>query len=589
MSYAEYSTPHHQTRFSAEFFNTITLADVEGLFQNDVLPHVLPRDSVTKWNLDRTVPSAIAEIVVAAGEEIPCYHDLRPIFEILEKAFYDEFLRRRHELCVPSNWKTTNCAIPFLQGAMSQLRLIVNYNNHEYNLLVAKRLLDRVHDSNLLSPNLIAELKLNRFAEPLAGFKVTETPLYTLGSLLDERWVLEDVLNARAEFLYFRRAVHFQHQDAEPSFLFLPTSFFNDGRTLMNKADAPYSAEIIAMRERIRSGGVDSLGFISWTADHYSAICKIFIADFEHGDSLQRSPAEDILDILRWAFSGLGHFAPPPQQKSIKAGPIDLQSIYAGMGSCGIAATNFIETQMGLGIPCWQASNSASFRDSCLQDLLLYHLITYVDWVQAQELAWAMSSPWIPTLLRFEDRLTPKPPPVKRGKPGKQKRQSRPRAPPKPKAAPVLIPKPTPIHLCDSSVRERTLLTYIIKYTQDFTVGPLDYCGIARRIKGRGGDLIMYCKGDPRLQTFYHRRHALSVATAKLKSKGEEKKGLSAKVLAAVERKVVKIKVDVGSDAQKENEPTSDCAPKKRRRSADRDLTVMVLSPRKRRKIACIE
>ncbi|KAK6971267.1 hypothetical protein R3P38DRAFT_2587381 [Favolaschia claudopus] len=83
----------------------------------------------------------------------------------------------------------------------------------------------------------------------------------------------------------------------------------------------------------------------------------------------------------------------------------------------------------------------------------------------------------------------PPPPPVKRGKPGKQKRQSRPRAPPKPKAAPVLIPKPTPIHLCDSSVRERTLLTYIIKYTQDFTVGPLDYCGIARRIKGRGGDL----------------------------------------------------------------------------------------------------
>ncbi|KAK7036924.1 hypothetical protein R3P38DRAFT_3182924 [Favolaschia claudopus] len=55
--------------------------------------------------------------------------------------------------------------------------------------------------------------------------------------------------------------------------------------------------------------------------------------------------------------------------------------------------------------------------------------------------------------------------------------------PPPPPAAPVLIPKPTPIHLCDSSVRERTLLTYIIKYTQDFTVGPLDYCGIARRIK----------------------------------------------------------------------------------------------------------
>ncbi|KAK6984427.1 hypothetical protein R3P38DRAFT_3375110 [Favolaschia claudopus] len=205
MSYAEYSTPHHQTRFSAEFFNTITLADVEGLFQNDVLPHVLPRDSVTKWNLDRTVPSAIAEIVVAAGEEIPCYHDLRPIFEILEKAFYDEGMS---SVCLQIGKQQ------IVRYHFSKLRLIVNYNNHEYNLLVAKRLLDRVHDSNLLSPNLIAELKLNRFAEPLAGFKVTETPLYTLGSLLDERWVLEDVLNARAEFLYFRRALLQRRQNS---------------------------------------------------------------------------------------------------------------------------------------------------------------------------------------------------------------------------------------------------------------------------------------------------------------------------------------------------------------------------------------
>ncbi|KAK6974200.1 SF3b1 domain-containing protein, partial [Favolaschia claudopus] len=194
------------------------LADVEGLFQNDVLPHwhVLLWDSVTKWNLDRTVPSAIAEIVVAAGEEIPCYHDLRPIFETLEKAFYNEGMS---SLCLQilytferlsSKKFIKSCLRDYLQIGkqqivryhFSKLRLIVNYNNHEYNLLVAKRLLDHVHDSNLLSPNLIAELKLNRFAEPLAGFKVTETPLYTLGSLLDERWVLEDVLNARAEFLY---------------------------------------------------------------------------------------------------------------------------------------------------------------------------------------------------------------------------------------------------------------------------------------------------------------------------------------------------------------------------------------------------
>ncbi|KAJ7877256.1 hypothetical protein B0H14DRAFT_3130249 [Mycena olivaceomarginata] len=50
------------------------------------------------------------------------------------------------------------------------------------------------------------------------------------------------------------------------------------------------------------------------------------------------------------------------------------------------------------------------------------------------------------------------------------------------------LTKPTPVDLCDPSTRAHALLSYIIKYTQDFTVGPLDYCGITRRIKGRGTD-----------------------------------------------------------------------------------------------------
>lgn len=60
--------------------------------------------------------------------------------------------------------------------------------------------------------------------------------------------------------------------------------------------------------------------------------------------------------------------------------------------------------------------------------------------------------------------------------------------PPKPKPLPP-PPSPTPMQECDSSTRERALLSNIIKYTQDYTVGPLDYCGIARRIKGRGPDM----------------------------------------------------------------------------------------------------
>ncbi|KAK7001158.1 hypothetical protein R3P38DRAFT_3612701, partial [Favolaschia claudopus] len=78
--------------------------------------------------------------------------------------------------------------------------------------------------------------------------------------------------------------------------------------------------------------------------------------------------------------------------------------------------------------------------------------------------------------------------PESKPKPKQTKPQPR-RSPPKPKPLPPLIPKPTPIELSTSFVRERALLSYIIKYTQDYTVGPLDYCGIARRIKGRGEDV----------------------------------------------------------------------------------------------------
>ncbi|KAK7041223.1 hypothetical protein R3P38DRAFT_3453508 [Favolaschia claudopus] len=124
-----------------------------------------------------------------------------------------------------------------------------------------------------------------------------------------------------------------------------------------------------------------------------------------------------------------------------------------------------------------------------------------------------------------------------------------------------------------------------LKYTQDYTVGPLDYCGIARRIKGRGEDVILDCQCDPRVTEFYLRHHALSIATAKLKAKGAEKQGLGSKVLGAVEGKVAK----VAMAQNKENLPAPKMPPKnkKKRHSADRDLAEvgLVLSPRKRRRV----
>ncbi|KAK6969579.1 hypothetical protein R3P38DRAFT_2587549, partial [Favolaschia claudopus] len=56
-------------------------------------------------------------------------------------------------------------------------------------------------------------------------------------------------------------------------------------------------------------------------------------------------------------------------------GLIDFQSYGTGGSSCGVAALNFIEIRAGLLVPQWKARQSAKFRDSMIQDFLLYHLI----------------------------------------------------------------------------------------------------------------------------------------------------------------------------------------------------------------------
>jgi hypothetical protein len=76
-------------------------------------------------------------------------------------------------------------------------------------------------------------------------------------------------------------------------------------------------------------------------------------------------------------------------------------------------------------------------------------------------------------------------------------------------------------------------------------------------VKGFAGvfyvlDRIMYCTADPRLPKFYHHRYALGVGTAKLKSRGEEKKRLATNTLAVVKRQVAKMQVNIQSTVEKE-------------------------------------
>ncbi|KAF7354194.1 hypothetical protein MVEN_01107100 [Mycena venus] len=371
MSFTSYSTPHPSTPFSTASLGTITIAQASSLVRGNSLPHILPKNSIRAWVFDQHVPDTVPEITLTAGEEIPCAEDMHPITELMEFA-YNDLGARSVFLELPESL----CAI----------RLVINVNNQASNLAAAADILDRVESSFLLLPDFIDELKGIKFSEPLAGFHVTQVPLYSLGCLLQERWANEDVLNARAELTYFHRAVA-KELGNDPSFIFLPTSFIIDCRTLFNHPDRPYSQNIIWVRERVRSGMVNVIGFLVHIGDHYCALVKMRIDDLEHGDSLHLPAPHDLLRILRWAFAGLHDFAPRSSQDHISAGVIDRQRSLAGEGSCGIAAVNFVEFRVDMGIPRWMSDQSEEFRDFMLQDMLLYHLIarrkttTYSDWV----------------------------------------------------------------------------------------------------------------------------------------------------------------------------------------------------------------
>jgi hypothetical protein len=79
-------------------------------------------------------------------------------------------------------------------------------------------------------------------------------------------------------------------------------------------------------------------------------------------------------------------------------------------------------------------------------------------------------------------------------------------------------------------------------------------------------DRIMYCKADPHVPQFYHHCYALGVATAKLKFRDEEKKGLATDTLAAVKWEVEKVQVNIQLMLEKKNVRDLEIAGKQKKR-----------------------
>ena len=227
---------------------------------------------------------------------------------------------------------------------------------------MARSLYKHLADTQILPADIFDNLKSAQIAKPITGFYVAKFPLWKLGHLLDENWVDEDILNVAVELLYNHLA---SQRKSTPTFLFLPTTFILDSCHLFQQQPRIYSPEIQAIRTRLCSTSFESLGFISWSNNHYSAYFLKKTGKLEYGNSLGLPPSETVVNA--WALSNVIDIDNPPTPIAVA-----LQGAGGGEGSCGIAAFNFIECQANLSVRQW---TSDVFRDQMLWDLIVYHHI----------------------------------------------------------------------------------------------------------------------------------------------------------------------------------------------------------------------
>ncbi|KAJ6504438.1 hypothetical protein DFH09DRAFT_1335321 [Mycena vulgaris] len=165
MSFSEYTNTQHSTRYSAEYFAELTIADADEIIQKNRLPPILPRNSIKKWVFDCAMPTAVSEIIVTAGEAVPCLEDIFPITKVAELVFNEQ-----------GGPFASRSAPIILSNIEFKMRLILSIKNHTFNMQAASNLLQRAVTSPLFLPYLVEEFKNNKFTEPLSGFSHYASP-----------------------------------------------------------------------------------------------------------------------------------------------------------------------------------------------------------------------------------------------------------------------------------------------------------------------------------------------------------------------------------------------------------------------------
>ncbi|PBK88813.1 hypothetical protein ARMGADRAFT_1084371 [Armillaria gallica] len=298
-------------------------------------------------------------MLILPNDIIPNVLDLAAIIQHLPTAYEQEY----HAVNITIHLDDETVAWTF---HFSKLQLCVFINNHHEGISLVKSLVNSIMTNQLLPVHDQTAFLQSRPFSFVQGFYSTHVQLWELGHLLGEEWVKEDILNLASELLYFRLALPCR----DPSFLFLPTSFLADAQWCYSQTPHFFSPELLVFRHRLALTEVKLYGFIVWDNDHFAGYFCSHPRLLEHGDMLHHSLASDVEDVLNWIIDGV------EPHVNIVMQSVALQGIGGSHGSCGISAYNFVETHVQPGVPQWDPLFSHNFRDTLLQDLLVYHNIS---------------------------------------------------------------------------------------------------------------------------------------------------------------------------------------------------------------------
>ncbi|KAE9409048.1 hypothetical protein BT96DRAFT_784582, partial [Gymnopus androsaceus JB14] len=194
-SFDVYTTSSASTLYSSQFFTNLSFQDASVL----LLPTALPDGSLLCWSFLSTQLADVDDDwarYVALSKEIPSQADLLPVMSKLNEG-YDAGNRF---ICF--TLKSTRYSEYMLVFHFAKLRLFTSINNHCKAISFSRDLLCCIESSTAFPDDIVEHFCHACITGAIHGFLGSDYPMWKLGTLFDENYVDEEVINSLAELLY---------------------------------------------------------------------------------------------------------------------------------------------------------------------------------------------------------------------------------------------------------------------------------------------------------------------------------------------------------------------------------------------------